>query len=107
MRVGEADGPLQFFLTTFPFHGTAVSEGNENGQKKHLRRLKKVQECQRRKDSKWFKIYNCFLIDSRFGYGYGMVALSKDWIVQNYKNQSCSKLLEIARKLAKNNFLTF
>ena len=50
------------------------------------RRLKKVQECQRRKDSKRVKIYNCFLIDSWFGWvvnqeGYGMVALSTDWIV--------------------------
>ena len=27
-----------------------------------LRRLKKVEECQRRKDFKRFKIYNCFLI---------------------------------------------
>ena len=48
--------------------------------------LKKVQECQRRKDSKSFKLYNSFLIDSWFGWvvnqeGYGMVDLSTDWIV--------------------------
>ena len=51
-----------------------------------LRRLKKVQERQRRKVSKRFKIYTCFLIDSRFSWvvneeGYGMVALPTDWIV--------------------------
>ena len=47
---------------------------------------KKVQECQRRKDSKRFKIHNCFLFDSWFGWfvnqeGYGIVVLSTDWIV--------------------------
>ena len=46
-------------------------------------RLKTVQECQRRKGSKSFKLYNCFLIDNRYGWvvnqeGYAMVDLSTD-----------------------------